>query len=168
MKTNGNPFIIFLVDDDKLFLSSLMHKLNERFKTEIKIITFTTGEDCLKELYLDPDIIILDHYLNSEYPDAINGIQVLKKIKSENNNATVVMLSSQDKLEVAAESIKYGAFEYVVKTESSFIRTENVVKNILSNKNIEGTQKKYEIWNYIIAFLLLGLIVLDVVYYINH
>src|ERR1700683_1952329 len=120
---------VFLVDDNEVFLKTLALSLNEHFKAEISIESFATGEDCLKKIQQNPktatDIVILDYHLNTESPGAINGIDVLKKIKEINSRIIVVMLSSEDKLKIATECIKSGAYEYVVKSETALIRTQN-------------------------------------------
>ena len=132
MKTQNN-ISVFLVDDNEVFLKTLEHSLNERFKLQIQIEAFATGEDCLKEIERNPTIqvVILDYYLNTESSNAMNGLEVLKKIKEINSDIIVVMLSAEDKLEIATDCITYGAYEYVVKSETAFIRTQNILKNLI-------------------------------------
>ncbi len=165
METTDKPISVFLVDDDKMFLSSLAHSLSKKLKSKIKINSFSTGELALKKMSDNPNIIILDYYLNSENKEAMDGLQVLKKIKLEENEAFVIMLSAQDKLEVVADSFKNGAFEYVVKNESFFVRIENLVRNIISSIEIERESNKYSKWNYIIGIILIILILFDLIYY---
>ena len=137
MKTNNN-IVVFLVDDNVVFLKTLALSLNERFKSEIKIELFTTGEDCLLKIRQNPlsaaDIVILDYHLNTESINAMNGIDVLKKIKEINSRIIVIMLSAEDKLKIATDSISNGAYEYVVKSETAFIRTQNILKNSMEKE----------------------------------
>ena len=107
------PISVFLVDDDKAFFTSLKHHLQQKFKTSIALMGFTSGEDCLKYSYLRPDIVVLDYYLNNENPVAMTGIEVLQKLKSESKDMIVIMLSAQDTMEVAVTCVKNGAYEYV-------------------------------------------------------
>lgn len=119
---------IFLVDDDKMFTESLKHALEEE-RTEIK--TFPTGEECLKSLGKDdPKIIVLDYYLNSNCAFAMNGIQILNKIKQSNPDTEVIMLSSQDNINVAVDTMKYGAYDYITKGESAAVKIKSTVKHI--------------------------------------
>lgn len=112
----GAPDIsIFLVDDDKMFLKSLEHSLQHKLKNNILIRSFLTGEECLESLYQKPDIVVLDYMLNSNYPKAMDGIEVLRKIKQADPDTTVIMISGQKKIGVAVEALKYGAFNYVPK-----------------------------------------------------
>ena len=80
------------------------------------------------------DIVILDYHLNTETKNAMDGIDVLKKIKEINFRIIVVMLSAEDKIKIAADCIKYGAYEYVVKSETAFIRIQNILKNSLEKE----------------------------------
>ena len=129
---------IFLVDDNDVFLKTLELSLNEHFNSAIRIESFNTGEDCLKVIQQNPDssadIVMLDYHLNTEFKNAMNGIDVLKKIKEINSKIIVVMLSSEDKLKIATDSIAYGAYEYVVKSETALIRVQNILKNSMEKE----------------------------------
>ncbi len=122
-------YTLFIVDDDPMQLEMLKDHLSKFKNFEIKI--FPTGEECLMALSEKPDIVILDFNLNSISKGAINGLDVLKLIKKDAPDAEVIMLSGQEKIEVAVNTMKYGAFDYVVKNESSFYRSENAIFNLL-------------------------------------
>ena len=72
--------LVFLVDDDILFLKALEHFLSIE-SPSLKIKIFHTGESASLQMYLNPNIVILDYYLNSEISSAGNGIEILKRIK---------------------------------------------------------------------------------------
>ncbi len=65
-----DKILMFLVDDDALFLKSLEIEFNQLDAFEIR--TFPTGELCLKHLSLNPAIIILDYHLNGVDLNAMN------------------------------------------------------------------------------------------------
>jgi DNA-binding NtrC family response regulator len=91
---------------------------------------FNTGEDCLKNLHELPDLIILDYHLNDVYKEAADGLAILEKIKKGHPNATVIMLSSQGKYTVAAQTISKGAIQYVVKDEQAFQNISRILESI--------------------------------------
>lgn len=166
MKTSQNSFSVFLVDDDKMFLSSLKTSLTQQFKSGIEVSTFTSGEECLKKVEDNPDIVVLDYYLNDDqHPQAMDGLEVLRKIKENSEDSTVIMLSGQDKLQVAIDSIKNGAYEYVAKSESSFVRIQNVIKNIMAGIKEVRENKVYQKWNLIMAATIMAVLLFDIIYY---
>ena len=126
---------LFLVDDDVLFLKSLEIDFLER--ADFSIETYATGELCLENLSHNPDIIVLDYFLDSIDRTAMNGIKTLDKIKAFNPEIPVVMLSSQDKIVVAIECMHHSAFDYVVKTETAFMRLQKIITTIFHYKKIE-------------------------------
>ncbi len=128
MKTTSQP--IFLVEDNSLYASTLEKYLQSHLNSRSKIRTFLNGEDCIKNLGLNPKIVVVDYFLNSSSPEAMNGLDLLKRIKISNPETTVLMLSSQDDMLVATETMKYGAFDYVSKNENAFLRIENAINNI--------------------------------------
>ena len=140
MSTN-NKIKLFLVDDDALFLKSLEIDFLQRADFDIE--TFVTGELCVENLANDPDIIILDYYLDGIERDAMNGIDTLDKIKAFNPDIPVIMLSSQDKIDVAINCMHHKATDYVVKSETSFMRLQKIITSILSYNKMEKELKWY-------------------------
>jgi DNA-binding NtrC family response regulator len=133
MKT-PNQIKLFLVDDDKVLLKSLeIDFLEQSFMVE----TFSSGEACLENIASVPDIIILDYHLNGIDKNAMNGIETLDKIKAFNKDIPVIILSSQDKIEVAVNCMHHKAVDYVVKSETAFVRLQKIITTIMSYKKME-------------------------------
>ena len=130
-----NKIKIFLVDDDALFLKSLEIEFLQH--ADFIIETFPTGELCIENLSHDPDVIILDYFLNGIYKNAMNGLDTLDKIKAYDATLPVIMLSSQDKIEVAINCMHHQAFDYVVKSETAFMRLQKIITSIFEYKKIE-------------------------------
>ena len=126
---------IFLVDDDALFLKSLEIDFMEH--ADFIIETFATGELCMQDISRQPDIIVLDYFLDGIDKTAMNGIETLDKIKAFNPDIPVVMLSSQDKIEVALDCMHHKAFDYVVKSETAFMRLQKIITTIFHYQKIE-------------------------------
>lgn len=126
---------LFLVDDDALFLKSLEIEFMEH--ADFIIETYSTGELCIKNLSHSPDVIILDYHLDGIDKNAMNGMETLDKIKSMNPDIPVVMLSSQDKIDVAINCMHHRAFDYVVKSETAFMRLQKIITTIFRYKKME-------------------------------
>jgi len=133
--------VIFLVDDDALFLKYLEIEFEQQFNVTIK--KYATGEDCLEHLSQNPDIIILDYYLNSVNEQAINGLQTLEKIKECNPKIPVIMLSSQDSIDVAVSCMKNNAYDYIVKSETAFFRLQKAITSYFDHQKIEKALSWY-------------------------
>ena len=136
-KTNlsNNKIKLFLVDDDAIYLKLMEIEFLQHGDFDIE--TYPTGEQCLENLSHKPDVIILDYYLDGVDANAMNGIESLDKIKAENPNIPVVMLSSQDKIDIAISCMHHGAYDYVVKSETAFVRLQKIITAIFEFKKIE-------------------------------
>ena len=136
-----NKIKLFLVDDDALFLKSLEIEFLEA--ADFNIETYSTGELCIEKLTHYPDVIILDYHLNGIVESAMNGLETLDKIKAFNPDIPVVMLSSQDKIDVAINCMHHRAYDYVVKSETAFIRLQKIITSIFQYKKMEKELKWY-------------------------
>lgn len=154
---NNRP-AIYIVEDDAMQCELLADHISKMSHYPVK--TFPTGEECLKHLATakdNPVIVYLDYYLNSIVPDAMDGLDVLVEIKKTNTNCEVVMLSGQDKIEVAVDTMKYGAFDYIVKGESAFYRAEKALFNIYRYHKLKRNASLYKTLTitFAIAFVLM-------------
>jgi len=132
---------IFLVDDDALYLKALEIEFLENGDFEIE--TFATGELCIANMSHNPDVIILDYQLDGVERDAMNGIQTLDQIKEFNPDIPVIMLSAQDKIDVAINCMHHKAFDYVVKSETAFLRLQKAITAFFHTRKIEKTLNWY-------------------------
>jgi two-component system OmpR family response regulator len=156
-----DPVSVFLVDDDRLFLKSLEHHLLHTLKLNVRINSFYSAEACLQKMNESTGMIVLDYFLNNQNPAAMNGLEALKKIKSLFPQVKVIILSGQENMEVAIESIKYGAFDYVVKNDKAFVKIHHLLRNAMStDKKKFSLKPKQMLWLAILAFVLLVIILL--------
>jgi len=132
---NQKKVKLFLVDDDALYLKSLELEFLDHGDFDIE--TFATGELCLENLSHNPDVIILDFLLDGIDKNAMDGIQTLDQIKAINPDIPVVMLSGQDKIDVAVSCMHHLAYDYVVKSETAFFRLQKIISAIFSYQKIK-------------------------------
>jgi len=138
---NENKIKLFLVDDDAMYLKLLEIEFNQN--ADFALETFATGEICMANLSHNPDVVILDYHLDGIDKNAMNGIEILDKIKAFNPDIPVVMLSSQDKIEVAVNCIHHKAFDYIVKSETAFLRLQTAITTIFHTQKIEKALSWY-------------------------
>lgn len=149
---------IFVVDDDPTQAMMLQDYLSKYSTFSIHI--FNSGEECLKNFSLDPQIVFLDYNFDKAGKDAMNGVEILKEIKAAHPKVEVVMFSGQDKIEVAVNTMKYGAFDYIVKSESAFHRSENVIFNLIKRMKLQGEASMYKRLTIAFGIALLAMVIL--------
>jgi DNA-binding NarL/FixJ family response regulator len=152
---------VFLVDDDRLFLRSLSHYLRQSV-SDIHIMEFYTGEDCLKELHLKPQIIFLDYQLSADAGHR-NGLSILKSIRHRSPATFSVIVSSShdrklherlfDNEAVAIIPKDSLVFEHC-KEEVIAVRAELAAAELLTGRN-NSRSLLYLLAGLIIALLLL-------------
>ncbi len=135
MEKTAKKIRLFLVDDDALFLKSL--EIDFLSQSDFEIETFATGELCIANLSNNPDVVILDFHLNGIDKNAMNGLDTLVAIKEYNVDIPIIMLSSQDKIDIAVKCMHHNAFDYVVKSETAFVRLQKNISTIFSDQKIK-------------------------------
>jgi len=123
------PFCVFLVDDDPFCRQLYEYNLK---KLGIKdLYVFENGEDCLNSLVLEPDLILLDHYMKP-----LSGLDVLLEIKNYNPDIFVVMISGQEEILLPLVAMESGAFDYIVKNDITEKRLYEIIEKILSIRQL--------------------------------
>jgi two-component system response regulator AtoC len=126
---------IFVVEDSEWYNRLLVHTLSLNPDHEVK--SFYNGKDFLNSLYESPDIVTLDYRL----PD-ITGLEVLKRVKQENSDIQVILISEQDDIDTVVSLLKMGAVDYITKSDDIKDRLLNTVKNI---RNGIGLKKEISV-----------------------
>lgn len=148
---------IIVIDDDSNMTEMVKDFMETKFP-QSDITAYTSGESALEQMFQEPDIIVLDYHLDSKDPAAMNGLQILKKIRDRYQNVPVVFLSGQEKAEIAANTMKYGAFDYIVKNQHAFERLELVLRNIIGQTSLRKNLGAQKFFNYLLAALVVILI----------
>jgi DNA-binding NtrC family response regulator len=80
--------------------------------------------------------------------DNLNGIEVLKKIKRFNPNTIIVFISGQEDIDIAVNALKYGAFDYIMKSQLNEEKMRQVMtkagqlRELLIRKSRKGILKR--------------------------
>ncbi len=130
MKFNKN-YKLFIVDDDPIYSEFITTILNQAGYKNVS--AFETETKALDKLYQSPDVIFLDYFLGNA-----NGLDVLRKIKACNPDIHVIFLSSQEKIEIAVNSLKYGALDYIIKNDEAKVRITSSMNRIM---NLDSKKK---------------------------
>ncbi len=152
---DSNDLLIFVVEDNRVY-NKLISSYLKTNKFE-NVMSFYSGEDTINNLYRNPDIIIQDFLL-----DGMNGIEVLKKAKEQNPNIEFIFLSGQDNIDVAINTMKYGAYDYIVKDQMALKKMVNKINKIQSVNKLVKSNKRYRsgVVIFFIAIVVIILLVL--------
>ncbi len=103
-----STFSILIVDDEILTLNNLKKALE---KEDYEVLVADSGEAALEMVgRYKPQLILLDLML-----PGISGIEVLRRVKDIDRETIVIMMSAYEILEKAVESMKLGAYDYLLK-----------------------------------------------------
>ncbi len=106
--------LVFFVDDDKMILNLLEYTFKSRSGIQVK--TFFSGEECLENMHLKPDLVVLDHVF-PEDTGQMSGLEVIKKMREADKDVTIIVLSSQQDESLIPEFLKLGAKQYISKDD---------------------------------------------------
>jgi DNA-binding NtrC family response regulator len=126
---------VLLVDDEEQFLKVLSQRMEGR---GLKVDTATSGEDAIKRVQGKSfDAIVLDLAM-----PGISGIETLKRIRSENPDVQIIMLTGHGSLEKGVEAIKAGAVDFLEKPADMNKIMEKIAE--AKNKRVLLVEKKKE------------------------
>lgn len=130
--------LIFIVEDNTVYNKLVVSYLRSQKFTRVE--SYLTGEECLNNINKRPDVIIQDYLL-----DGMNGIEVLKATKKLYPETEFIFLSGQDSVDVAINSMKYGAYDYIVKDQMALKKMVDKINKIISVKELVKSNKRYKV-----------------------
>ena len=131
---------ILVIDDEPILRDSLEVALKT---SGYEVLTARTGEEGLEQFRKEnPDLILLDHWL-----PGINGDEVLRRIKEEELEIPIILMTAQGSIEMAVNSMKMGAFDFLVKP-FELDQVEDLIKKGLERvrlkKEVEWLRAQYQ------------------------
>ena len=130
-----DQFRIFVIEDEPWYADFLKYHLS--MNPDFVVETFSTGKECLSNLYKKPSLITVDFSL----PD-MNGKELVEKIRKHSPNAGVIIISGQEDITTAVELLKVGAFDYIVKNEDTTNRLRNSIRLLQENLSLKKENEK--------------------------
>lgn len=116
---------VFIVDDD--YFCSNVYKQELSYAGFINFYLFKNGEECLKNISLLPDIIVLDYDMAN-----LDGLQVIKIIKKMYPFINLVMVSGKKEKEVAFQAIENGAAAFIRKDGNELEQLNQAASRIVA------------------------------------
>ncbi|MFV0555272.1 MAG: response regulator [Mangrovibacterium sp.] len=138
MALNSKKPLIFVVEDNQVYNRLVVSFLKTNGYIDVE--AFLSGEDVLKAIETkEPAIVIQDYLLGG-----ISGIEVLKATKAKYPNVEFIFLSGNDSIEVAINTMKYGAYDYIVKDQVALKKMVTKINRIEAFKTLEVQKKGYK------------------------
>lgn len=158
----SQPFTVFIVEDDMHLQQMLTDFFRDKFP-DIEIKAFTSGEKALVHIDENTHLIILDYFLNLHDEKAMDGLAVLARVRELNKSIRVVLLSGQEDPEVAAQSIKMGAYDYIVKNTQSFEKLEAIISHLKRHFVIDAPSFNKKLY----TILLIGIFLVAALFFLT-
>ncbi len=99
---------VLVVDDESEIRNSLRGVLNDE---GLRVLEAAGGQEALELVRRErPELVLLDVWM----PD-IDGIELLRQLRSEPDRPQVVMISGHGNVETAVRATKLGAFDFIEK-----------------------------------------------------
>ncbi|MBC8005302.1 MAG: response regulator [Verrucomicrobia bacterium] len=137
MQNTKNP-LIFVVEDNHIYKDLVVSYLKTQKYSNVE--SYLTGEEALKNMHKNPDVVIQDYLL-----DGMTGIEVLVKAKKIAPNVEFIFLSGNDNIDIAINSMKYGASNYIVKDQNALPKMVEKIRQLSSASKIVETKKTFKL-----------------------
>ena len=150
---NKRDLLIYVVEDNKIYNRLVCEYLKKQNYTNVK--SFLSGRECIKQVLKGeyPDIVIQDFHLGDS-----TGIDVLKNVKKHSKKTEFIFLTANESMEVAVNTIKYGAYDYIVKDND--LALKKVVFKMEKISRELSRQKKDDIIKQIMIISIIFLIII--------
>jgi DNA-binding NtrC family response regulator len=157
MQKTKNP-LIFIIEESTIYKDLIVGYLRSNKYTNVK--EFKSGDECLTQLGLNPDIIILDYSI-----EGISGLELMKKIKVAHPSIDFIFLSGQNDVEIAVSILKLGASDYVVKNDKAPVRLVRAIEQAISDTNKQKINKGFTLG--VLGFFVLLLLLISGIIFIT-
>jgi DNA-binding NarL/FixJ family response regulator len=125
---------VFIVEDSTLDRSMLKDHMAKYANLTVK--EYSSGDACIKDLVIgnteEPDLILMDYFLDSSFGPSKDGLESLSKIKEISPNTNVIMLTSVNNEKIIELAKKKGALDYVIKSATGFKQLDSALEKHFS------------------------------------
>ena len=122
--------LVFVVDDDPVIRKVVSVKFRDKYN--IKEISY--GEECIENLHLNPDLIVLDFVFFKTGEVVMNGKETLSAIRERNEDIPVIMLSGQESGDIVLELARMGISDYIIKDKDLMNNLEEALEDIFEEE----------------------------------
>lgn len=153
--------LVYVVEDNAVYNRIVAEYLKKKHITNV--VSFHSGKECLASLENGkyPDIVIQDYALTD-----MTGIEILKKVKKLSPRTEFVFLTANESTEVAVNTIKYGAYDYIIKDEMALEKVVNKIGKIAILLTVKDKNKEIKILKIMFLAFLFVVVALAFLYFV--
>jgi len=155
MQKTRNP-LIFIIEDSVVYKDLIVGHLQSHTFTNLKL--FKSGEECLRNIHLNPDLVILDYSTQGK-----TGLELMVQIQKEHPETDFIFLSGQNNLEVAVKIMKIGAADYIVKNDQAPYNLVKSIDHLVNNTKRAKAAKGFKV-GVVGFFIMLFLIIMVIMF----
>ena len=126
------PIHIFIVENNKIFVQLLDYIFSKNIL--YRFLDFRSGEDCLRSLHLNPEVIVIDFRLKG-----MNGFETLQEVKEQHPESYVIMLIGESDGKLPSEFINAGADDYVLKDGTEI---QKIIEKVEARLSFDASKEK--------------------------
>jgi len=148
--------LIYVVEDNLIYNRIVYEHLKNNKYWNVK--SFISGKECIQAVMNGekPDIVVQDYHLEDT-----TGINVLQEVKKQCKNSEFIFLTANEDMDVAVNSIKHGAYDYIIKDNDVALKKLVDKLNKLTKLIALNRQNKFIRLAMIILLLVLALIIIS-------
>jgi FixJ family two-component response regulator len=157
MQKTRNP-LIFIIEDSVVYKNLITGYLQSKNFKNLKV--YRTGEECLKDMHLKPDLIVLDYSSEGK-----TGLELMLQIQNESPDTDFVFLSGQNNVEVAVKIMKIGAADYIIKNDKAPYNLVKSIDHLINNTKKAKATKGFKVG--VVAFFIMLFLIIMVIMFMS-
>lgn len=143
---------VFIVDGDTRYRGIMEEHLDSIEDTVV--FSFYSAEECINVLDSEPDVVIVDLHLDSQFKPVMSGLDLLEYVKANYPQTDVIIMSSDDSLDTAQKVNALSPFDFILKTELNLGRINSILQIIFRHKALEDNVDMYRNSLYMVALFI--------------
>lgn len=140
---------VFIVDNDDLFRRRM--ELELETMDGMATYAFSSVEECLKSMEAEPEVILVDVYMDSQFKEVMSGIDLLHWIKSNYPKTEVIIMTPDQSILRSMSVVEQNAFDCIEKTEAGISRVHTMLHIIFRHCDLQDNATMYKNSMYFMA-----------------
>ncbi|MDQ3046191.1 MAG: response regulator [Bacteroidota bacterium] len=157
---DSKKILVFIVEDNEMYSMMLDYILTK--ESTHRFMRFNTGEKCVENLHLEPDIILLDYGL-----PGMDGLETIGKIKEYSSDIPVIIITANKNAAITQRLLDAGAYDYILKENDDIVpliveTVENALKKLETSKKVKDIKKQSSLTKILVAVLIVTLALIGI------